>query len=116
MDALYTCNAQILFKTVLIVFQDAVNDLTSIQESFLTSDSAPFHPGAIAARSRLLAHQEKLVTNILRWRRYTKSLFGIDEVAKNLLVNGILPVARTGWEVGGQVYVQRVRFFANDRS
>ena len=48
------------------------------------------------------------MTNILRWRRYTNSLFGIDEVVKNLLVNCVLPIAKTGWEVGGQVYVHRV--------
>ncbi|KAH9179210.1 GCFC-domain-containing protein [Lactarius sanguifluus] len=99
---------QILFNTVLIVFQDAVNDLTSLQEPFLATDSAPFHPGAIAARSRLLAHQEKLMSNILRWRKYSNSLFGIDEVARNLLVNCILPIAKTGWEVGGQEYVHRI--------
>ncbi|KAI9465519.1 GCFC-domain-containing protein [Lactarius psammicola] len=99
---------QVLFKTVLIVFQDAVNDLTSLQEPFLAADSAPFHPGAIAARSRQLAHQEKLMTNILRWRKYTNSLFGIDEVAKNLLTNCILPIAKTGWEVGGQVHIHRI--------
>ena len=48
------------------------------------------------------------MTNILRWRRYTNSLFGIDEVVKNLLVKCVLPIAKTGWEVGGQVYVHRV--------
>ncbi|KAF8262278.1 GCFC-domain-containing protein [Lactarius quietus] len=99
---------QILFKTVLSIFQDAVNDLASLQEPFLASDSAPFHPGAIAARTRLLAHEEKLMTNILRWRKYTNSLFGIDEVVKNLLVECVLPIAKTGWEVGGQVYVHRI--------
>jgi GC-rich sequence DNA-binding factor len=79
-----------------------------LQEPYLTSDSAPFHPGAIAARNRRLAHQEKLITNILRWRRYTSSVFGIDEVLKNLLVRCVLPIAKTGWEVGGQGYVHRV--------
>ncbi len=83
----------------------------SLQEPFSAADGAPFHPGAIAARSHLLAHQEKLLINILRWRKYTNSLFGIDEVAKNLLVNCILPIAKTGWEVGGQVYVHRVGFY-----
>ena len=48
------------------------------------------------------------MTNILLWRKYTNSLFGIDEVVKNLLVKYILPIAKTGWEVGGQVYVYKV--------
>jgi len=99
---------QILFKTVLIAFQHALNDLASLQEPFLASDIAPFHPGAIAARNRLLAHQEKLITNILRWRKYTNSFFGMDEVVRNLLVKYILPIAKTGWEVGGQVYIHKI--------
>lgn len=85
-----------------------MNDLASLQEPFLGSDSAPFHPGAIAARSRRLAHQEKLMTNILRWRKYTSSVVGLDEVLKNLLVKCVLPIAKTGWEVGGQDSVHRV--------
>jgi GC-rich sequence DNA-binding factor len=88
-----------------------VNDLVSLQEPYLALDSVPFHPEAIAARSRRLAHQEKLITNILRWRRHTSSVFGIDEVLKNLLVKCVLPIAKTGWEVGGQGYVHRVSFF-----
>lgn len=50
------------------------------------------------------------MTNILRWRRYTSSALGIDEVLKNLLVKCVLPIAKTGWEVGGQDYFHRVSF------
>ena len=62
------------------------------------------------SRRRLLARQEKLMINIVRWRRYTGSLFGVDEAVEHLLLNCILPVARSGWEVGGEVCVRRVRF------
>ncbi len=99
-------------KTVLSVFQNAVNDFMSLQEPFLVQDNPPFHPEAIPARKRVLARQEKLMTNIIRWRRYTRSLFGIDEVAKSFLVDCILPVARSGWDVGGEVCIRRVSFFS----
>jgi len=91
-----------------------MNDISSLQDPFLALDSPPFHPEAIAARMRLLGRQEKLMTNIIRWRRYTGSLFGIDEVAKNLLLYCILPVARTGWDVGGEICVRRVRFLLTE--
>jgi GC-rich sequence DNA-binding factor len=95
-------------KAFLGVFQDTVNSLRSSQDPFLALDKPPFHPGAIPARKRLLSRQEKLMTNILRWRRYTNSQFGIDEVARDLMVNCILPVAKSGWEVGGEESVHRV--------
>ncbi len=97
-------------KTVLSVFQNAMNDSMSLQEPFLAQHNPPFHPEAIPARKRVLARHEKLVTNIIRWRRYTKLLFGIDEVAKSFLMDCILPVARSGWEVGGEACIRRVSF------
>jgi len=103
-----------LLKTVLSIFQHAVNDFMSLQDPFLAYDKPPFHPEAIMARKRVLSRQEKLMINIIRWRRYTKSLFGIDEVAKSLLVNCILPVARSGWEVGGEVYIRRVSIISTE--
>jgi GC-rich sequence DNA-binding factor len=98
-------------KTVLNVFQNAVNDFMSLQGPFLAKDNPPFHPDAIPARKRVLARQKKLIVNIIRWRKYTKSLFGIDEVAKSFLVDCILPVARSGWDVGGEECIRRVSFF-----
>jgi GC-rich sequence DNA-binding factor len=96
-------------KSVLGIFQDALNDISSLQDPFLALDKPPFHPEAIPARKRLLVRQEKLMTNIICLRRYTGSLFGIDEIVENLLLNCILPVARTGWDVGGEVSIRRVR-------
>jgi len=52
----------------------------------------------IQARRRLLARQEKLTINIIPWRKYTASLPGIDYVVRDLLMNCIEPVARSGWE------------------
>jgi GC-rich sequence DNA-binding factor len=98
-------------KKVLSVFQNAVKDFMSLQEPFLARDNPPFHPEAIPARKRVLARQKKLIINIIRWRKYTKSLFGIDEVTKSFLVDCILPVARSGWDVGGEECIRRVSSF-----
>ncbi|SRR6266852_1982301 len=98
-------------KNVLSVFQNAVNDFMSLQEPFIAQDNPPFHPEAIPARKRVLARQKKLMINIIRWRKYTKSLFGIDDVANSFLVDCILPVARSGWDVGGEESIRRVSSF-----
>lgn len=99
---------QMFLKTALSVFQNAVNDFMSLQEPFLAQDNPPFHPEAVPARKRVLARQKKLIINIIRWRKYTKSLFDIDEVANSFLVDCILPVARSGWDVGGEVCINRI--------
>lgn len=98
-------------NTVLNVFQNAVNDFMSSQGPFLAKDNPPFHPEAIPARKRVLARRKKLINNIIRWRKYTKSLFGIDEVAKSFLVDCILPVAKSGWDVGGEECIRSVSSF-----
>jgi len=99
---------QMFLKSVSGIFQDAVNDSISSQAPFLALDNPPFHPEGIAARRRLLSRQGKLMINIIRWRGQTDALFDIDEVVKNLLLNCILPVAKSGWEVGGEQCVRRI--------
>jgi len=81
----------------------------SSRAPFLALDNQQtiFPSEAIKARRRLLARQEKLTINIIRWRKYTASVFGINSVVKNLLMNCIGPVA-SGWEVGGKVCIRRV--------
>jgi len=99
---------QMFLKAALSVFLDAVNDLMSSQAPFLALNNPPFHPEAIQARRRLLARQETLLINIIHWRKYTASVFGIDDVAKNLLINCIVPVAKSGWDVGREVCLRRI--------
>jgi hypothetical protein len=43
----------------------------------------------------------RLLTNLLRWRRYTKERHGLGLLCGEILSDILLPVARGGWEVGG---------------
>ncbi|KAI0269805.1 nineteen complex-related protein 2-domain-containing protein [Gloeopeniophorella convolvens] len=99
---------QMLFKSILGVFQGAVSDTKASQDPYLALTHPPFRPDAIASRRRLLRRQEKLMANIVRLRRYQDSLFGVDDVVKSLLLECILPVANSGWEVGGEESIHRV--------
>jgi GC-rich sequence DNA-binding factor len=53
----------------------------------------------------------KIIQNILRWREYTGEKFGIGGVIERLITASALPVAATGWEVGGESCARKVRSF-----
>lgn len=60
-----------------------------------------FDPEAQDARTRYLARCAKLIGNIVKWRRYAKERDGLGLLVQELLVEVFVPVAQTGWEVGG---------------
>jgi GC-rich sequence DNA-binding factor len=100
---------QMLLKSIFNVFSAAVSDSEALLQHHNASSSQPssFNPESIPARRRILARQSKLLANILRWRRFCK-----DRLALNTLVtrqlNLINVYAGTGWEVGGQEFMQKI--------
>ncbi|KAH7098970.1 nineteen complex-related protein 2-domain-containing protein [Auriculariales sp. MPI-PUGE-AT-0066] len=60
-----------------------------------------FDPQAPPARRRFLARRLKLLRNLVRWRKYSGERFGAGELVTRLLQEGMLPVAESGWDVGG---------------
>ena len=42
----------------------------------------------------------RLLSNLLRWRRYTKERHGLGLLCGEILSDVLLPVARGGWDVG----------------
>lgn len=95
-------------KSALAPFRTAVTDMENALAPFLALNQPRFDPEAIPARRRVLTRQRKLLSNILRWRKYTGDLFGIGQLATRLVENCVLPVAESGWEVGGEECVQKV--------
>ncbi|KDQ62610.1 hypothetical protein JAAARDRAFT_203706 [Jaapia argillacea MUCL 33604] len=93
---------QALQKAVFQSFHDAVTALLFVVSQHLTLSNPRFDPEAIPARRRVLARVSKILSNILRWRRYSSEVFGIGELATKLVRDGLLLVAETGWEVGGE--------------
>lgn len=51
----------------------------------------------------------KLVSNMIRWRKHTGECFGIGELIEVVVTKAMFPAARTGWEVGGQDIMRKVR-------
>ena len=95
-----------LLKSVITTFRTSIDTLLTTTAAFLSSDShahTPFTPDAVPARRRFLTRRQKLVRNMLRWRRYTGELFGIGELVMRVMQECVRPVAEAGggWDVGG---------------
>ncbi|KAL4245564.1 Intron Large complex component GCFC2-like protein [Abortiporus biennis] len=99
---------EMLFKAVFIVFQKAVTSTNSTLERYLTLNMPKFDPEAIPARRRFLSKRRKLLTNLLRWRRYTGERLGIGALATTLVERSMLPMSESGWEVGGEEVMTKV--------
>ncbi|KIJ54945.1 hypothetical protein M422DRAFT_24809 [Sphaerobolus stellatus SS14] len=101
---------QALLKSVSTVFRTAV---TSTHELLIPSlgpgnPGTPFDPEGLRARRRFLARRIKLLTNLLKWRKYTGERFGLGEIATSLIRECILPVAERGWDIGGEEIVRKI--------
>ncbi|EGN98478.1 hypothetical protein SERLA73DRAFT_123779 [Serpula lacrymans var. lacrymans S7.3] len=93
---------QMILKSVYTVFESAVIATESLLAPFIAQNRPAFDPEAVPARQRFLSRRIKLLEAIVRWRKYTREKFGIGELCAKLVRNCILPVAESGWQVGGE--------------
>ncbi|KAI0053189.1 hypothetical protein FA95DRAFT_1552680 [Auriscalpium vulgare] len=93
---------QILMKAITSAFSAALDALLAAQKPYLAVAVAPFSPDAVPARRRALARQRKLLAGLVRWRRCARGLYGVDALVAALLEEGMVPLAQSGWEVGGE--------------
>jgi GC-rich sequence DNA-binding factor len=75
-----------------------------------------FHPESISARQRCLRRIAKLAHNILKWRKYTKERDGLGLIVTGLVGDALFPLARSGWEAGGEETLREVRIVASDKA
>lgn len=97
-----------LLKSVFTAFQRAVETTESTLVPYLALNNARFDPEAIPARRRYLARRTKLASNIVRWRKYSGERFGIGMLLTTLSTRCMLPIAESGWEVGGENCMREV--------
>ncbi|QRW06588.1 Pre-B-cell leukemia transcription factor-interacting protein 1 [Ceratobasidium sp. AG-Ba] len=93
-----------LLSACIVPFRKAVDEAQAQVDPYLAPTQAPpaFDPESVPARARYLLKASKLLTNILAWRKYTGEKYGIGELVERLLGRVMLPVAESGWDVGGQ--------------
>ncbi|KAG5653109.1 hypothetical protein H0H81_002256 [Sphagnurus paluster] len=101
---------QVLIKSIMTSFQTAITDTEAVLAKFKAAQIRPptFDPEAIPARRRFLARRIKLLRNLLRWRKHTGEHDGLGALAKRLVGNCFIDVARSGWEVGGEELARTV--------
>lgn len=99
---------QMLLKSVFAIFQRAAESTESTLVPYMASNNPRFDPEAIPARRRYLARCTKLLSNVIRWRKYSGERFGIGILLTTLSTNCMLPVAESGWEVGGEQSIREV--------
>ena len=92
----------------LELFQVAVTAAETTLAPFLELNQPRFDPAAIPARRRFLTRQYKLLRNLVQWRKHAGDRFGLGSLVSKLLHEVLLPVAESGWEVGGEDIMRKV--------
>ena len=101
---------QLLLKSVMTAFQNAITDTETSLAKFKSAQPLPgFNPDSVPSRQRYLFRRVKLLRNLLRWRKFTGELFGLDVLVGKLVDVCILEVAHSGWDVGGEDVARQVR-------
>lgn len=100
---------ELLVKAVITPFRQAVESTTKSLRPFLDlHKQARFDPEAIPARRRFLVRRSKLLSNLVRWRKYTGERFGAGELIGRIVSECMQPVAESGWDVGGEDIMRKV--------
>ncbi len=90
------------------VFSEAVEATEATLAPFLELNQPRFDPAAIPARRRFLTRRYKLLRNLVQWRKHAGDRYGLGTLVIRLVTSSMLPVAESGWEVGGEDIMRKV--------
>lgn len=97
-----------ILKAVQTVFDNSTAEMDALISPFVRFNSPKFDPDAVTARQRLLVRASKLLDVMLRWQKYSGERSGVGQLCVRVINNYVLPIARTGWEVGGEEKARKV--------
>lgn len=97
-----------VLKSVYTTFENVVIAAESLLSPFIRYNNPQFDPEGIAARRRLLTRASKLIDMMLRWRKYTGEKLGLGQLCVRFVNNYVLPISRSGWEVGGEEKARQI--------
>ncbi|KAI0081642.1 hypothetical protein K474DRAFT_1656446 [Panus rudis PR-1116 ss-1] len=99
---------ELIFKAAFTAFHKALSSTEATLQPYLQLNQPKFDPEAIPARRRYLSRQRKLLNNIIRWRKFAGEKYGIGKLVSDFITNVVLPVAETGWDVGGEEIARKI--------
>ncbi|KIJ62603.1 hypothetical protein HYDPIDRAFT_30203 [Hydnomerulius pinastri MD-312] len=99
---------QMVLKSVHSVFDNTASGAEALLAPFVKLNRPLFDPEAIAARQRLLSRAFKLLETMVRWRKYAGDQFAVGQLCIHLINNYVIPIAESGWEVGGEEKVHQM--------
>jgi GC-rich sequence DNA-binding factor len=99
-----------ILKSVYSVFEHSISTSESLLAPFVALNRPIFDPEAIAARRRLLRQASKFLNTLIRWRKYTGETLGTGDLCVRLMNNVALPIAESGWDVGGEEITREVSY------
>ena len=99
-----------LIKSLTPPFREAIEATRSLILPSLDAHNPPpaFDPASVKSRRRFLIRRTKLLVNLITWHKAVGEVPEIDELVRKLLVDVMLPIAQTGWDVGGQEIMSKV--------
>jgi GC-rich sequence DNA-binding factor len=99
-----------LIKSLTPPFREAIEATRALILPSLNPHNPPpaFDPASVKYRRRFLIRRTKLLMNLIAWRKVIDELPEIDELIRKLLVDVMLPIAQSGWDVGGQEIMSKV--------
>ncbi|OJA11835.1 hypothetical protein AZE42_04060 [Rhizopogon vesiculosus] len=89
-------------ESVCSVFEHSISTSESSLAPFIALNRSIFDSEAITARQRLLRHASKFLDTLVQWRKYTGEILGIGELCVRHVNNIAIPIAESGWDVGGE--------------
>ncbi|KAK7690288.1 hypothetical protein QCA50_006943 [Cerrena zonata] len=98
---------ELILKSVFLTFQTNITSTHTTLTPYLELNQPRFDPSAIPARRRFLTRRVKLLNNLLRWRKYAGDKYGLGQLVEILVEKVMLPVAESGWEVGGEEVMRK---------
>lgn len=99
-----------LEKSVIGVFEKEISTTQALLAKYAARPTPPgFNPESIPSRKRFLNKRRKLLTSLLRWRKFTGDRFGVRQLVNQLVEGCMMGIALGGWEVGGMEIAMQVR-------
>ena len=97
-----------MLKSATVPFRDAVNDTLDTLTRYRKAQMVAFDPSSAFSRQRFLIRRHKLLLNMVRWKKYVGDRFGIGELTTKIVEECMIPVAETGWDIGGERLMREV--------